>query len=202
MTGTRGRFLRDNAFLVASVLLPVVVVGFFLIASAIPRWTVPPPRYDIVLRSPGPYDQARPRVAVDFAVRHGRVEATVRALPAAAYPQISSLFLFDHTTGYVRRIAVDVPQDMGENDPPRTFVVEALADRRALDDTRSPDGYELQARTNNSPGIIGDLFGMHRYELRAVLVNRGRVVTLDLPPPYEYQTSVNVIGWLEPREVR
>jgi hypothetical protein len=202
MTGTRGQFLRDNAFLVASVLLPLVVVGFFLAAAAVPRWRVPPPGYDIVLRSAGTYDQTRPRVAVDFAVRHGRIEATVRALPAAAYPQVSSLFVFDHTTGGVRRIAVDLPQDIGENDPSRTFVVEALADRRAMAETTAPDGYELQTRTHNSPGIVGDLFGMRSYELRSVLVNKGRVVPLELPPPYEYQSAVNVIGWLEPREVR
>ena len=202
MPASARRFLRDNVFLVAAVLLPVLVVALFLAATAIPRWRIPPPAYDVVLRVPGPFDQARPRVAVDFAVRNGRVEATVRPIPATGYPQLASLFLVDHATGDVQRLAVDVPQDMGENDPPRTFPIEALAGRRVLDQTRAPDGYELQTRTHGSPGIVGDLFGMHRYDARAALVKDGRVVPIALPPPYEYQASVSAVCWLNPREAR
>ena len=40
-------WLRRNAFIVAAVLLPVVVVGLFLIASAAPRWRVPDPQFDL-----------------------------------------------------------------------------------------------------------------------------------------------------------
>ena len=73
--------------------LPLAVVGFFLAASAIPRWVVPPPAYDLLLRTTGYPNQAAPRVAVDFVVRDERVEARVRALPAAAgvYPQVPKL---------------------------------------------------------------------------------------------------------------
>ncbi len=42
------RFVRDNAFLIAAVALPLVVVGFFLLFTAIPRWTVPPPQHDLL----------------------------------------------------------------------------------------------------------------------------------------------------------
>jgi len=65
----RGRFLRENAFLLAAVLLPLVVIGFFLVATAIPRWVVPAPAYDLLMRRAGAYDQTAPRVAVDFVLR-------------------------------------------------------------------------------------------------------------------------------------
>jgi hypothetical protein len=105
MTPGRGRFLRDNAFLVAAVSLPLVVVGFFLISSAIPRWTVPPPAYDLLLRADGPYHQSPSRVVVDYRVRDGRVEAVVGPLPANSYGQPSTLWLFDHKTMNVSRVS-------------------------------------------------------------------------------------------------
>ena len=46
-----GRLVRDNAFLIAAAALPVLVVALFLLSTAIPRWTVPPPAYDVLLRT-------------------------------------------------------------------------------------------------------------------------------------------------------
>ena len=34
---SRGGFLRDNAFMVAAIALPVLVAGLFILASAVPR---------------------------------------------------------------------------------------------------------------------------------------------------------------------
>ena len=82
MPASARRFLRDNVFLVAAVLLPVLVVALFLAATAIPRWRIPPPAYDVVLRVPGPFDQARPRVAVDFAVSVPATDTLARSVVA------------------------------------------------------------------------------------------------------------------------
>ena len=194
MTG-RGRFLRENAFLVAAVALPLVVVGFFLAASAIPRWLVPPPAYDLLLRTTGPVDQTRPRVAVDFAVRDGRIEATVRGLPANGYPQVPKLFLVDHQTVNVREIPVDLPVNLAETDPPVTVPVSALAGRRVIAEARAPDGYEFQERGYRSTGLVGGLFGMGSHGEKISLVNRGRVVPISFPSN-EYGYSVSFVGWV------
>lgn len=37
---------------------------------------------------------------------------------------------------------------------------------------------------------------MHRYEQGVVLVNRGRVIPVILPAPYETQSSAYVVGWV------
>jgi hypothetical protein len=195
MTSAVGRFVRQNAFLVAAVALPLLVVVFFLLAAAIPRWTVPRPAYDLVLRGTS-YDQPTPRVSVEFDVREGRVQATVRVAPANSYPSRATLFMFDHETMKVTRIQVDVP-DMKDGDPPRTFVVPALEKRRVISTTTAPDGYELQMRSGGGSGIVGDLFGMGRYDRGASLVNRGRVVSLTLPPPFEYYSPVYALGWVD-----
>lgn len=191
----RGRFLRENTFLVAAALLPLVVVGFFLIAAAVPRWLVAPPAYDLLLRTSGSSDQTRPRVVVDFAVRDGRVEATVRGLPATAYPQVPALFLFDHQTMTVREVPFDLPVNLTELDPPVTVAVSALAGRRVLAQARAPDGYELATGRHRSTGLVGDLFGMGRSSWRVSLVNKGRVVEISLPA-HEYGYGVSAVGWV------
>src|SRR5262245_60235885 len=121
-------FLRDNAFIVAAVALPVAVAGLFLIATIIPRWTIPAPAYDLVMRATRPYDASRTGVVVDFAVREGRVEATFRPpIPPNVYAEPSALLLFDHETMSVREIPLELPTRMDEGEPPRTIVVEALS---------------------------------------------------------------------------
>lgn len=196
-----GRLLRDNAFLVAAFALPVAVVLLFLLASAIPRWTVPPPAYDLVLRAAGQYDPAR-RIRVEFAVRDGRIEAIVRPIPVDGYPQIPSLVLVEHATMKVRELRVPLPATMAEHDAPQTIVVEALAGRRVLAQAKAPDGYEFDVRTRRGPGLVGDLFGMNRYDQAAALVNRGRVVPIVLPTAVPSQSPLDLVGWLVDGEAR
>ena len=199
MASSLPRFVRDNAFIVAAIALPVVVGAFFFVATTIPRWTVPPPEYDLVLRVTRPYDGTRTGVVVDFAVRDGRVEATVRPpTPTNPYSEPVALLLFDHETMTVREIPLEIPTHMAEGDPPRTIVVEALSSRRVSPQTSAPDGYALQNRSGGRPGIVGDIFGMGGYRPIAVVTNRGRMVELDLPAAYRtpYQSPVYHVGWV------
>jgi hypothetical protein len=199
MASATAAFLRKNAFLVAAVALPALVAALFLIASAIPQWTVPPPAYDLVLRVARPYDAARSRVTVEFAVRDGRVEATVRPAPDNAYVQSWALLLFDHETAAVQEIPLDeLPASMADGVEARTIVLDVLAGRRVSAQPAAPDGYELRTGARGGTGLIGDVFGMGRYRQNTALVNRGRVVPLELPSPFQdpYQSAVHAIGWV------
>ena len=55
---------RSSAFLIAAVALPILVVGVFLVASAVPRWTVAPPAYDLLFRADGGYNPSGSRLAI------------------------------------------------------------------------------------------------------------------------------------------
>jgi hypothetical protein len=189
-------FFRHNAFLAAAVALPVIVVAFFLLATAIPRWTVPPPAYDLVLRVGKPYDQPRPQVAVEFKVDDGRIVAFVRPVQKDQYVQSWSLVRFDHQTSNLHDIPVKIPDSLPSDSPPQTIVVDGLAAKRVLEQMKAPDGYELRTDTNRGGGgLMGDLFGMRGYDQRVVLVNRGRVVILPFPSGYQY-APVTAVGWL------
>lgn len=193
MASTAGRFLRDHAFLVAAVSLPLVVVGFFLLVTAIPRWVVPPPAYDLLLRASS-FDQAGPRATVELSIHEDRLLATVRPLSANAAPQRTTLWLFDHRTLNVRQVPLEIPEPAA-GEPARTVVVDAVAGRRVLVQSKAPDGYELVTRGHGSPGIVGDVFGMRRYDQALSLVNRGRVIPIEMPSSHEYW-SPGFVGWL------
>src|SRR5438105_8375260 len=201
MTPGRG-FLRDNLFLVAAVSLPLIVVAFFLASSAIPRWRVPPPTYDLLMKATDGYNPASPRATVDFEVRNGNVEAIVRPLAPNAYGVRSRLFVFDHNRMSVREIPVDLPnlEEVKEGDPPRTIVVDALPGRQLLAEAKAPDGYQFESRSRRGPGIVGEVFGMNRYDPEAAVLNRGRVIPIVLPSPYQnvYVSPVYSLGWLVP----
>lgn len=200
MNDVKRGFFRDNIFLVAAISLPLIVVAFFLVSSAIPRWLVPPPGYDLLISATDAYSQTNPRLTVNFNVRDGMVEATFQAVPANGYGLRSRLFLFDHTTMTVREIPVELPNDMVEGDRPRTIVVDALGGRQLLTDVKAPDGYQFENRTQRGPGIVGEVFGMNRYDAEASLVNNGRVIPIALPAPYRnvYFSPVYAVGWLVP----
>jgi hypothetical protein len=190
------RLLRDNAFLVAAVLLPALVVGFFLLATAVPQWTVGPPDYDAVLRGVRPWDANRPRIAFDVAVRDGRVEITARALEPNGYSQWPVMFLFDHRTLKTREIPLNLPDHLSPGDPPQTIVVDVARGRTIRAQAEAPDGYTLQSGQYRNPGLLGDVFGMRSYDARVSLVNGGRRIPVTLPPPFEQQTSVTFVGWV------
>ena len=205
MVQGRGRVLRDNAFIVAAVCLPLLVVLFFVLASVVPRWMVAPPAYDLLIRANDVFTESNSRVAVGFEVRDGGVNVVVRPLPAGGYntDARSRLFLFDHATMNVSEIAVEMPEhveDLKEHDPPLTRRVAALAGRRVLDQIKAPDGYQLQDRNTGNAGIVGELFGMHRYGSELSVVNRGRVVPIRLPVGFQqiYYGPVAFLGWVEP----
>jgi hypothetical protein len=193
---TRG-FIRNNLFLVAAVTLPALVVVFFLLASALPRWFVDPPSYDLVIRAAKPYPRTPPRVSVEFRVRDGALEAVVRPAKPDSYEQQFQIFLYEHETMNLREIPVDLPVSLPDGSEPAIIPVDAFGGRRIVQQMKAPDGYELQTQPSRGPGIVGDLFGMRRYDRSAALVNKGRVVPLPLPSGYEYLTSVYAVGWLD-----
>ena len=194
MTSSRGRFLRDNAFLAGAVALPLAVVLFFVLFTSIPRWTVEPPRYDLLLHARA-WDRTGPKVTVDFAVHEGALRATVRPQAADASPQRSTLWLFDHRDMSVREVPLSLPERLDDGEAARTIVVEGLGGRRVVTQTTAPDGYEVQTRSSSSPGFIGDLFGMRRYDRTVTVVRRGRVIPIRVPsmPSYEHP---DFVGWL------
>ena len=184
----------SSAFLIAAVALPILVVGVFLVASAIPRWTVAPPAYDLLFRADGGYNPSGSRLTIVFKVRDGRLDADLQPTLPNTYPAQPSLFIFDHRTLGVTEVRLDLPVQLNDGETLRTVRVEPLANRRVLDGTNAPDGYAFDNRYQRGPGIVGEIFGMNRYGSRAAVAKGGRVVPIVIPDPTRY--SIQPIGWL------
>ena len=204
MADTR-RFLRENAVLVAAFVLPAIVAALFMLATAIPKWTVPLPQHDLLLRVER-YESPPPDISVEFAVREGQIEAVVRPVVkpespnvAVVYPARWTLLLFDHSTLQIREVPVAIPRDIPPGES-RTVAVDALAGRRIIQGDEAPDGYKVVSLNTGSGGggIVNDLFGMnHRFRRGMAIGRGGRTIDLDLPVPYRdsYGTIVT-IGWM------
>ena len=195
MALTAGRFVRDNIFLVAAVLLPLAVVAFFLAATLVPARTVPPPAYDLVIKASGPYNRP-PHLMVDYLVQGDRVHAHIRHVPPGGLAQHATLFLYQHDTGLLTEIKPDLPAELPKEETSRDVPVDALAGRRVLTSEVSPDGYRLEMRSRRGPGIIGDLFGMRRHDEGLSLVNGSRVIRLTPPAPHRYISPISSLGWI------
>jgi hypothetical protein len=178
----------------------------FILATAIPRWTVPPPQHDLLLKIEQPYTSPLPDVSVEFGVRDGRVEATVRPVPRPDNPSVGvpyqqrwKLLLLDHTAMQVHEVPLDLPQSLPPGDL-RTVVIEALEARRVIPGETAPDGYRVVSLSpRGGGGIVGELFGMNRrYWPGVAIAKDGRTIELDLPVPYrEYYGVISTIGWTD-----
>ncbi len=196
MADPAGAGARSNTFLLAAVVLPVVVAGFFLLASAVPRWTVAPPTYDLLVRVERPWNQP-PVVALDFTVRNGRVVVTARPLSTPGYTERWALFLVDVDGGSMRAIPVKAPETMEAGAPPVEVEVQDLVGLQVSADAAAPDGYRLQQQTYGGRGLVGGLFGMGSRRPRVALAKSGRVVSIEAPEqdvnPY---APVQLVGWI------
>jgi hypothetical protein len=181
------------------------VAGLFVLATAIPKWTVPLPQHDLLLQALH-YETPPPDVGVEFHVRDGRLEALVRPVTkpenpnvGVVYPQRSTLLLFDHSTLRVREVPVDLPRDVPAGET-RTVAVAALAGRNIVSTDIAPDGYKVVNLNTygGGGGIVNDIFGMNRRYRRGVSIGRsGRTIDLDLPAPYsESYGPLSTIGWI------
>jgi hypothetical protein len=105
---------------------------------------------------------------------------------------------FDHESMTVREISLDLPSSLEPGEENRTVVIAELATMKVSAQTTAPDGYRLENSTSGSPGIVGDLFGIGRYRQNVALANRGRIIRLELPSPYQqpYQSTTYAVGWV------
>ena len=155
---------------------------------------MPPPRYDVLFHTRS-WDQTGPRVTVDFTVQDGTLRATVRPLPPNASAHRSTLWLFDHQAMSAREVSFPLPERLADGEAARTIPIDVFGARRGVAEGKAPDGYEVQTRSSSSPGLIGDLFGMRRYDRTVTLSNGGRVVRIEIPSGNSYD-SPDFVGWL------
>lgn len=189
------KYLRQNPMIAAGILLPLVIVVFFVFATAIPKWLVDPPAYDFLF-TVADNRSTNPKIEVRFDVVNDRLR--VRLFKTKVdYPTVATLYRFDHETLDSREISIDLPNDTESFEDGEEVELSAFADRPISTGRKAPDGYEISEPRYRDGNLMTALFGSNRRN-RLSIHNSGAVI--DVPQPsnnaYYYYYNVNFLGWL------
>ncbi len=187
-----GKWIRENAPLVAGMILPVAVVVFFLLATHIPRLLVDPPRYDFLFAGESFYPHRQPRWRFEIDVGPER-KLRIRAFPAERdrYAGRARLFRYEQANGTAREIGLPLPEADGI--PEAGLPVEVAELRDALIDPGriAPDGYEIVEPRRRARNPL-TLF----YRPRRLAVSKnGAVVTVSAIEKFNWN-SARFLGWI------
>ncbi len=193
-----GKLLRENATLAVGIVLPILVVVFFLLATYIPRLLVDPPQYDFLFVQANDYraQPSRWRYEIDIdSQRKLRVRAFLTEPDTRNYYR-PRLFLYEHLDGNVREISLPSPE-MAETTPGAEagIVLEILEFSDQVIDSRqvAPDGYELVKPRSSSGNFLG-LF--YRGSRRGLAIGKnGAVVAVPFGDDVNYY-GARLLGWI------
>ena len=185
--------LRENPMIAASVLLPLIIVVFFLLATAIPRWLVEPPAYSFLFTVPD-HTYSTPQIDVRYDVVDGRLRVRVFKT-GVTYRNSPKLYLFDHEQRVTRAISVDLPVNKDSFEDGDELAVSELTSQRVLTARTAPDGYEVFGPGYRNDNLVTALFGGSRHR-DFTIAKSGAVFEIPHPGSNRYYYNVTFLGWL------
>jgi len=184
--------LKKNFALVMGITLPIIIVVFFLLASALPRFFVAAPTHDFLFTDQEYEYDEQDNPEVKFTIKNERLHATVRKDKNRWH---SRLYRYEHESKTIREIEVVIHDDM-RNDEVIT-IPETTQLKISLDNT-SPDGYEFAVDRRRGGGLIGELFYSPRRDNIVLSKNGNRV---SIPTPNNaYSNYAKLLGWVIEQE--
>ncbi|MDA1313510.1 MAG: hypothetical protein O2968_09270 [Acidobacteria bacterium] len=188
------KLLRENATLVVGILLPVVVVVLFLLATYIPRLLVDPPRHDLLFAQDYGYSnqQSLWRHEIDIDTQ-GKLRVRAFRTEPDKYAPRPRLFLYEHLGSTVREISLPLPETAA--DAEAGVVVEVSEFKGQVIDTRhvAPDGYELVESRRGGGNLLGLFYRGSRHGL--AIGKNGAVVALPSGDNSDWN-SARFLGWI------
>lgn len=188
-------FLRENMMIVVSIALPLLVVIFFALASVLPGLYSTPPEYDLLLSHQGRATAKTSPVKISLTVEEGRLKALVVKTDGTNYQYNPRLFRYDHLTGEVVEIDIQLPENVAELIAGSEIPIPELAGRKISEALRAPDGYEFRGRRRGG-GLVTELFGGSRYRTDVSIAKNGAVIRVRLPASDYWYNDVRLVGWV------
>ena len=191
-----GKLLRANTALVVGVLLPVVVVVFFLLATYIPRLLVDPPQYDFlfVQKHTDYSSHQQSRWSHEIEIDSDR-RLRVRAFMTEPEKWVSRprLFLYEHLSGNVREIRLSLPEPAEPAEAGGVVEVTEFSDQVIDSRHFAPDGYEFLKPRRSRGFLVGVFYRRSRRDL--AISKDGAVVAV--PPGDNFDSrDVQFLGWI------
>jgi len=197
-----GRFIKDNAVLIAGIVLPVLLVAGFMILSHIPKALLDPPQYDFLLVAHRYDQQQRLDYNLAFEVRDGRLtgKATPRDDGNYSNNQRASLFRYKADGNIFEELIFELPENLDELEKPLSFPIAEVQNLQLDKRAQSPDEYTFEyLGYRGGGGLLGELFGSRRrYESSCTLKKDSAYFDLPAPMPElnYYSQNLYFIGWV------
>ena len=197
-----GKFIKDNAVLIAGIILPIVLVVGFMILSHIPKALLDPPQYDFLLVVQSYDQQQHLNYNLAFDVRDGRLTGHVTPRVGGNYSnnQRASLFQYKADGNVFEELVYELPENIDELEKPMTFPVAEVQNLKLEKRMQSPDGYTFEyLGYRGGGGLLGEMFGSRRrYESSCVLKKDSAYFDLPAPTPKlnYYSQNLRFIGWV------
>ncbi len=181
-------FIKQNLALVTGVALPVLIVGFFLLASTLPRFFVTAPMYDFLFTDQKyDYDE-KDDLEIRFTIKDGRLHAAVKEDKNAWHDR---LYRYEHKSKSIREIEVVIRDDMSDGD---NIMIPETTRLKMSSNKASPDGYEFSVDRRYGGGLIGELFYSPRRN-SIILSKNGRRVLIPTPNN-AYLNNAKFLCWI------
>ena len=187
--------IRQNPMIAAGVLLPLIIVVFFLLATAIPRWLVAAPEYDFVFTVPESNPNRR-KIELTIDVVDNRLRARLFK-KNDYYRGVARLYVFEHETQDVREISINIPGNLETFEDGAEIDVPEFANQSISTSRKAPDGYGVLGPGYRRGGnLMTELFGGRRRHQFSIHKS-GAVI--EIPNPADnryYYYSATFLGWL------
>ena len=175
--------------------LPALTLALFLAYSYVARGMAEPPAFDAIfsmyLNDPGAQLVS---ANLAYSVEGERIVVKASALPTGVRWN-QALFRLDHQTLTIKRIEIEIPDDI--EGYAQIIDVPVLADLTVSRETRAPDGYRLRSGYDRGPGLIGELFGPRRRG-EISIEKLGVVHRIERPDGADFMGPVQFLAWIIP----
>ena len=189
------RFLRENLLIVLSVVLPLAVVLFFVLASVLPRFYVPVPSHELVLSAQMPGATRPSPLQVELIVSDQRLKLVVHKLDEGRTAEVQRVFIYEPVRDAVREIVIELPENIADMPDESELVVPGLSGLVVETSLRAPDGY-LYVGPRRRSGMMMGLFGGHRPRNEVMIEKAGAVRPIRLPVVSCWYGEPRFIGWV------
>lgn len=191
------KVIKENLLLSMGILLPFLLMLIFMISATLTKSTLPPPQHSFLFTTTA-YDRISQDPGIYFVVKNNQLTAQISKQPegpdAMRIPtENQRLYFYDAGTQTTDQISAEIDND----------IVKLARFKNATLDTKTtaPDGYEFTNLRYRNTGLIGDIFGVNRYNNNEYyLVKQNAVYPVKLPYSDNRYHDVRFLGWVNTGE--
>ncbi len=179
-------FIKENRVLVAGAVMPLILVGFLVLAKTIPHYTVAPPTYKALYTSSSwAADSSEIRVIVN-----SNNQLDIDARKGEKKDSKTYVYLYDPKTDTVDTTEIS----LADNDT--APALKKFQTITLLTQPSAPDGYVWTAyRPGKGGSLVTDIFTSQAARNGPFLVKGNNVIKI-APAPLENGLSYRFLGWV------